>query len=232
MPLRERTWLDNVLDAPLPDTSAQLLAECQELRHRLIDGKWTTAIVSRAPEVTERLWDAMRQQGGAVPRRPPLQACSEAAAFADLLLDKELLEALHRAVDAVAAWCEGRGAVGAAGGATTGAEQPEGTGADTRRTAAMASLRPAERKAYYSFRAAELKSEKQLEDREAYELLKEEGIPENAESGGELADYQLPPYASWTRYLRKARKALGEQKYTSRRERPHGKSVVERDQIE
>ena len=90
-------------------------------------------------------------------------------------------------------------------------------------------LRPAARKAYFAFKAAELKAERRLEDQEAFDILKEEGIPEGDQ--GELTDYQLPDKETWCRYLRLARRALGEQKYTRRRGRSHGKSIVEPHEI-
>jgi hypothetical protein len=76
------------------------------------------------------------------------------------------------------------------------------------------------------------KEGKPLEDQEAYTLLKEKGIPTGAGERGELAEYQLPAFATWARYLRDARKVLNEQKYSRRRGRPHGPSVVRYDQIE
>jgi hypothetical protein len=229
MPLRERTWLDDFLDAPLPDTPAKLLDECEKLRRRLIERIGTDAIVSRAPEVTERFWEAMRRQGGAVPRRPPLQACSEAAAFADLLLDKELLEALHRAVDAVAAWCEGRGAVGAAGGAPAEAEQPEGTGTHSEQGGAEsaekpdANLSPSRMKAYQQYRwAVEQNAELNgATDRKVYDWL-----AEHLDDGE-----QLPSFATWDRYVRKARAAENTRKNTPRRRRQTGRSIVRPDEI-
>ncbi len=85
------------------------------------------------------------------------------------------------------------------------------------------------RKAWKSYQAALSMAEKrEMEDGDAYQLLKEEGIPD----GGELTDYRLPAEETWFRYLGTARRELGEQKYTSRRGRPHGKSIVRQDQIE
>lgn len=73
---------------------------------------------------------------------------------------------------------------------------------------------PAERKAYYSFKLAEAKKERRLEDREAYDLLVDEDWTEHLT--GELADYKLPTFATWARQLRTARKATNERKYTPR----------------
>jgi hypothetical protein len=77
-------------------------------------------------------------------------------------------------------------------------------------------------KAYYAFLYAEAKNEKRLEDIEAYNWLQEHGIDPKTETCGELADYQLPAFDTWSRYLRTARKAVGEQKYTPRRVPPPG----------
>jgi hypothetical protein len=89
-------------------------------------------------------------------------------------------------------------------------EQAEATDEKARQEA-IAKLSPAVRKAYLSFEAARLKAEKKdMKDWEAYNLLKEKGIPEDGK--GELTDYQLPAKDTWTRYLRIARQALGGQK--------------------
>jgi hypothetical protein len=87
----------------------------------------------------------------------------------------------------------------------------------------------APRLAYRAFDAAQRRAERELEDREAYDLLKEEGMPEE---DGALADYLLPAFDTWARYLRVARKALGEQKYSPRAGRPTGKSIVRKNEIE
>ena len=50
--------------------------------------------------------------------------------------------------------------------------------------------------------------------------------------GGELTDYHLPGFSTWSRQLREARKVLGESKYTRRAGRPTGKSIVRREDIE
>ncbi len=94
------------------------------------------------------------------------------------------------------------------GGSTTTAEAGDGNRFDV-----LAKLEPATRKAYMSFTYAEAKAERRLQDRDAYDLLEEQGI--DVESG-ELTDYELPEFSNWSRYLRKARNATGEQKYTPR----------------
>lgn len=93
-------------------------------------------------------------------------------------------------------------------------------------------LTPTVQKAYLSFVYAESKREKRLEDREAYDWLIEYGIDASKGEAGELVDYGLPAFATWSRYLREARKATGEQKYTPRHARPTGRSVVLNEQIE
>jgi len=99
------------------------------------------------------------------------------------------------------------------------------------RYAKRAKLAPAVRKAYLSFLYAEARNEKRLEDREAYDWLREHGIDPAEEESGELADYKLPAFDTWSRHLRTARKAVGEQKYTPRRARPTGHSSVRSGQI-
>jgi hypothetical protein len=93
-------------------------------------------------------------------------------------------------------------------------------------------LEPAASKAYSAFGVAEFQARKPLADYEAYQLLKEKGIPENVGEGGELTDYRLPSFETWARHLRTARNTLGQQKYTRRAGRPLGKSVVRVDQID
>lgn len=71
-----------------------------------------------------------------------------------------------------------------------------------------------------------------MEDREAYDWLKENGIPSNRGDRGEKTDYKLPVFDTWTRQLREARRLLGESKYSRRGRRRLGKSIVKADQIE
>jgi hypothetical protein len=97
---------------------------------------------------------------------------------------------------------------------------------DSSREALIQMMSSSVRVAYLAFAYAESKAGKQLQDQEAYELLHEEGIPEGAGSRGELTEYELPAFDTWSRQLREARKALGEQKYSRRRGRSHGMSIV------
>jgi hypothetical protein len=96
----------------------------------------------------------------------------------------------------------------------------------------LRSLEPAARNAYLVFRLAQSPADKPLKDDEAYELLKETDLPKAANSIAELTDYKLPSFETWTRQLRTARKALGEQKYTRRHGRQAGKSAIKLDQTE
>jgi hypothetical protein len=90
----------------------------------------------------------------------------------------------------------------------------------------------ASRKAYLAFEWVQSKARKKLEDKEAWDLLKEEGIPSDAGNAGELTDYKPPAFDTWARELRTARSALGEQKYTARGGRARGRSIVRTDEVE
>ena len=116
-----------------------------------------------------------------------------------------------------------------AGGVGSAPEQPTITSGVDRK----AELEPAIRKAYLAFQYAETMRGRRLEDREAYDWLKENGIDPEKGDLGELTDYQLPDsFETFKRYVVKARGALGESKYTGRAGRKHGKSVVWKNQIE
>jgi hypothetical protein len=91
------------------------------------------------------------------------------------------------------------------------------------------------KKAYSAFQYAALKMEKRLEDlndSDAHKFLKESGFADDNGDLMGLADYKLPELPTFTRYIRQARKALGEQKYNSRAGRPTGKSVARQHQVE
>jgi hypothetical protein len=120
-------------------------------------------------------------------------------------------------------------------GGTDDDREPVGKGDSPdppRREELVQTMEASVRLAYLAYAYAESKEGKPLEDREAYNLLKEEGIPEGAGDRGELAEYKLPAFDTWARYLREARKILNEQKYTRRSGRSTGKSIVNPDQIE
>jgi hypothetical protein len=85
----------------------------------------------------------------------------------------------------------------------------------------FAKLPKAVKAAYAVYKYAERENERaMMEDQAAYRWLKANGLPDD------LGDYSLPDFSSWSRYLRKARKALGEQKHSSRQGRPVGRSIV------
>lgn len=114
-------------------------------------------------------------------------------------------------------------------GANAGEGEPL-TGAE--RDKAFQDLESAAQKAYLSFQYAESKKDCRLEDREAYNLLTEEGIPMDQGNLGPLVDYQLPNFDTWARKLRDARKVLREQKYKRRGRAPKTRSIVTGNQIE
>jgi len=107
-----------------------------------------------------------------------------------------------------------------------------GGGEANERDEKLAALQPAERKAYFAFLAAEAQVGGRLEDREAYDRLQEHGLPDNAGDLGALADYSLPAFDTWSRQLRAARNAVGEQKYTRRAGRPSGGSIIKSNKLE
>jgi hypothetical protein len=122
-----------------------------------------------------------------------------------------------------------------------GTQQGEGAGmtpiklTPPEREQRIGNLKKAVRRAWRSFELAALKAGKRLDDlksRDAYALLKELDCQDDPDTHVELADYKLPSLDTWVRYVRKARNALGEQKSSTRRGRPHGKSIVRQDQIE
>lgn len=114
--------------------------------------------------------------------------------------------------------------------AAAGSEDSERAGRS--RAEILKSLRLGVRQAYLGFELAETMSGRRLEDREAYEYIHGNGLPEKAGHLGELNDYELPVFDTWARYLREARKALGEQKYNRRAGRPIGASIVKVDEVE
>ena len=81
------------------------------------------------------------------------------------------------------------------------------------------------------WRTATLSETKTLEDREAYNWLKENGIDTSKGDIGELTGYKLPAFDTWSKQLRNARKPLGEQKYTRRTGRATGRSIVSEREI-
>ena len=100
------------------------------------------------------------------------------------------------------------------------------------REAAFRQLPPAVQKAYLACQYAETTKGQRLEDREAYDWLNENGIDQRKAGREESTKYELPSFDTWGRQVRKARKALGEQKHTQRAGRAAGSSIVRADEIE
>ncbi|MGA2064184.1 MAG: hypothetical protein ABSG86_04415 [Thermoguttaceae bacterium] len=101
------------------------------------------------------------------------------------------------------------------------------------RESVLRQLEPAVRKAYLAYQYVETANGRRMEDREAYEWLREYGIDQGKGDLGELTDYQLPDaFDTFRRYVTDARKPLGESKYTRREGRKHGGSVARQDEIE
>jgi hypothetical protein len=93
----------------MPTSPAALRSECGRLRELLRRGTTLSLLaVVNAPQVVERLHDAIRVLEGAPPETPYQDdyECTVGEAFADRLFTSHpLLNKLQRAVDAVVAWC-------------------------------------------------------------------------------------------------------------------------------
>ena len=104
------------------------------------------------------------------------------------------------------------------------------TTGETGRTEAseLSALKPCERKAYLAHQYAELKLGRRLTDREAWEYLDEHGIGDDGE-GLTRYDLLLDTFGD---YMNRARRKLGEPKYTPRGGRADGaRSVRKRSDI-
>ena len=100
------------------------------------------------------------------------------------------------------------------------------------REAVLRQLEPSVRKAYLAYQYAETMNKRRLEDREAYDWLKEQGIDPDKGDLGELTDYELPEsFETFKRYVVTARNGLGESKYTRRAGRT-GRSIAPKSAIE
>lgn len=121
----------------------------------------------------------------------------------------------------------GEGEGNGEGSTTSGQSLPAST-----REAILQQLEPAVRKAYLAFQYAETLNGRQMEDREAYNWLHENGIDEGKGDLGQLTDYELPSLETFRRYLGTARRPLGESKYTRRGGRKHGRSIARGNEIE
>jgi hypothetical protein len=117
---------------------------------------------------------------------------------------------------------------GATGGPLPQTQIQEGDALTSeQRTAQLEALEPAVMKAYWAFKYAEGKEEKRLDVRDAYDFLAEHGI----EGFPDLVDYTLPSLETFRRYLSEAWKVLDESRYSPRRGRSHGGSIVKPDEI-
>ncbi len=99
------------------------------------------------------------------------------------------------------------------------------------RVEAKKNLTQQESRAFLYYELAEKEAGKRLKDREAYDLLKENGISGEGAEESELSDNELPAFDTWSRYLRSARKKRGQQKNNRRSGRTTGRSVVRHDEI-
>lgn len=88
--------------------------------------------------------------------------------------------------------------------------------------------------AYLAFKYAEARLGRRLRDREAWEYLHEYGIDEEKGDAGELVDWKLPRFGTFTRYVSAARTYFGEQKHKPRKAKapPTGRSIVKAAEIE
>lgn len=80
-----------------------------------------------------------------------------------------------------------------------------------------------------SFEYAEVKQGGRLEDREAFDYLKEHDFDRDAD---ELSDYILPSFETWTRYLRLWRKHMNQSKYRRRHRPKETRSIVAIDGLD
>lgn len=102
---------------------------------------------------------------------------------------------------------------------------------------ALARLVRRYRKAYLSFKYAELKAGRELDDKTAYETICrgefDEQILDQHPELRELSDYSPPDsLKTWREYVSKTRTDLKENKYDRRHTITPGRSVVKGDQIE
>lgn len=93
---------------------------------------------------------------------------------------------------------------------------------------ALDSLKPSERKAWATFKLAETRGQVGKTDREVHDWLDEQ---DDTQFVGDLFGYSLPPFDTWARYIRTARKAADESKHTPRAGRSAGLSVVKQSDL-
>jgi hypothetical protein len=87
------------------------------------------------------------------------------------------------------------------------------------------------RNAYLAYEYAVSENQRELQDREAYDYLKEHGLPSDTRDLGELEGYRLPSFDTWSRQVRDARRQLGQQKYSRRANRTTGRSITHQDRL-
>jgi hypothetical protein len=107
--------------------------------------------------------------------------------------------------------------VGGAKAAPDGARGSESVG-DSR-----GKVRPCDRRAMWQYREATEQDRSLDTDRKVYDFLREH-LDEDDER-------KLPRFATWAKYLRRARGATGTQKHTPGRAQATGKSVVRREDL-
>ena len=100
------------------------------------------------------------------------------------------------------------------------------------RDEALKKLTHAERQAYFAYQYTESKAGRPLEDREAYGRIMDESVPADQGDLGDLEDFEPPKFDTWCRLLRRARRKLGEQKYSCRRGCEKGPSIAPGEQVD
>jgi hypothetical protein len=208
---------------------------CYRINKALADNQTHLNVIESGPVLVQLLWRGMRQQGrGIVPERIEIPVIDRTRlAIAAARGETSYETPLTKAINLVLHWCEEQILRAPEVDGQYGDKDPKGTKKKAvQPEEPLRQLEPADRRAYLSFCLAEGKKGKRLEDRKAYEFLKEEVIFDDKGDLGELADYKLPAFDTWSRQLRNARNSLDEQKYTRRNKRATGKSIVKGDQIE
>jgi hypothetical protein len=119
------------------------------------------------------------------------------------------------------------------GGAGSTPEQ-WATASGATREATRLKLEPADQKAYYTYSYAESKLGTTT-DQQAHKWLSDNGLPDEKDSpelAKALAGYRLPSFPTWSKQVRNARRALGEQKHTRRTGRSPGGSVLPASELD
>gem|GEM_PF-5307459 len=98
-------------------------------------------------------------------------------------------------------------------------------------TSGRKKIKKCEQLAYSAFQYAESLKEQELEDRAAWDYLKEHGISKVRDDLQNLQSYELPSLETFTTHLSRARRALGVLKY-EKGKRPRSKCVAKRSEID